>query len=146
MNTHHNIFSMVVDGIKESRTHMESTIVSTRVCLRVVRDCRFKMVQCNNHKWTHTITLWTCTTCHNGHLCKEDTCSMGTANHSLFNLECCLWTLFNQDTCLIRTLVWSGQLRADTWLSWIGKLHCTYTGISLNIKIIKWIKNLLHKL
>ena len=29
-------------------------------------------------------------TCHNGHLCKEDTCSIGTANPSLFNLECCL--------------------------------------------------------
>ena len=30
------------------------------------------------------------TTCHKGHLCKEDTCSMGTANPNLFKLECCL--------------------------------------------------------
>ena len=44
------------------------------------------------------------TTCHSGHLCKEDTWSMGTAYPSLFNLECCLWTLFNQDTCLIWTV------------------------------------------
>ena len=32
------------------------TIVSKGVCLRVVRDWRFqqlKMVECNNHKWTH---------------------------------------------------------------------------------------------
>ena len=61
--------------------------------------------------WKHTTSIWIMwlgvnysTTCHNGHLCKEDTCSMGTANPSLFNLECCLWTLSTQDTCLIRTV------------------------------------------
>ena len=36
--------------------------------------------------------LYYSTTCHSGHLCKEDTCSIGTANPSLFNLE---WLFMN---------------------------------------------------
>ena len=31
-----------------------------------------------------------------------------------------------QDTCLIKTVIESGRFSADTWLSWLDKLHCIY--------------------
>ena len=68
------------------------------------------------------------TTCHSGHLCKENTCLMGTVNPSLFNMECCSWTSFNQDTCLLRTV--QGRLLAvlilkDKFDCTCMQLHCT---------------------
>ena len=69
------------------------------VILSKVTSCKFiGIIFCNISMFTQPrICIWVIAciyiysaTCYNGHLCKEDTCSMGTANPSLFNLECCL--------------------------------------------------------
>ena len=68
-NNGHNLlrFSMVVDGIKESRTRMGSTDTLLLFLKGSVWGWsetadlkKLKMVECNNHKWTHTIASWTC--------------------------------------------------------------------------------------